>query len=94
MKKIILISALAVLSGSCGGPSNGAALAKEVCDCYNKANALPADDPTREQAQDDCIMKQGEAWSKVKNNREQSDKFNDELSKCRRTQMEKSMDGN
>jgi len=81
MKKITTLLLSAVLLASCGG-SDGKSLAKEVCDCSKKANAMDAADPKRSAAQNDCLKKQGEAWDKVKDNQKKADEFNKELSEC------------
>lgn len=69
MKKVLAkFSTFALLSVcSCGGNS-GANLAKEVCDCYQKANGMDAGDPNRAKAQADCLASQAVAWNKIKEN--------------------------
>ncbi len=91
MRFLLLITASAAILAACSGSQNGKGLATEVCDCYKKANALPADDPNRSKEQDACIKKQGEAWAKVKDNQDEADKFNDEISKCSRAQIKESI---
>jgi len=81
MKKITILLLSAVLLASCGG-KDGKSLAKEVCDCSKKANAMDAADPKRSAAQNDCLKKQGEAWDKVKDDPKKADEFNKELSEC------------
>ena len=84
MKYIIIALFISPLLLSCGGSASGSNLSKEVCDCYKKANGLPASDPNRTKEQDACIQKQAEAWKKVKDNKEESDKFNQEIAACSR----------
>lgn len=81
MKKITTLLFSAVLLASCGGP-DGKSLAKEVCDCSKKANAMDAADPKRAAAQTACATKQGEAWDKVKGDQQKADDFNKELGVC------------
>jgi len=92
MKKI-LIGFLAVLSlAACsGGAKSGADLAKEVCDCYQKANAMDAADPNRAKAQADCLASQGMAWNKVKDDQKQSDEFNKIIGDCGKELIKKSI---
>ena len=58
---------------------DGAALAKEVCECTSKANALPADDPNRRAEQDKCSKLQKDNWDKIKGDSEQEKAFNDQF---------------
>lgn len=91
MRFLLLIAVGTAILSACSGSQNGKDLANEVCDCYKKANALPADDPNRSKEQDACITKQGEAWAKVKDDKDEADKFNDEISKCSRAQIKESI---
>lgn len=64
---------------SCGEKVDGAALSKEVCDCYEKANGLPGDDPNRRAEQDKCSQLQKTNWDKVVGNVEAEKAFNDQF---------------
>ena len=83
MKKLLIVLFAALLFTACGGGSgekSGSKLANGVCDCFDKANAMNADDPKRHDAQADCVKLQGKAWSKVKDNQKEADEFNKILS--------------
>ena len=84
MKHLIIALFISPLIISCGSSASGSDLSKEVCDCYRKANGLPATDPNRSKEQDACIQKQAEAWKKVKDDKEESDKFNQAIADCSR----------
>ena len=91
MKKATFMSVCSLfLLFSCGGEGeteendapekiDGAALAKEVCDCTTKANALPSDDPNRRAEQDKCMELQKTNWEKVKGNLDEESAFNDQF---------------
>lgn len=81
MKKVIFsaVAIAALTLTSCGESIDGAALAKEVCECTTKANNLPGDDPNRRAEQDKCSELQKTNWDKVKGNKEQEDAFNDQF---------------
>lgn len=81
MKKSIFYACILVGTSlmSCGESIDGAALAKEVCECTTKANNLPGDDPNRRAEQDKCSELQKTNWEKVKGNKEQEDAFNDQF---------------
>lgn len=68
MKKSILgIFALSIFTlSSCGESIDAAALSQEVCDCYEKANGLPASDENRRAEQDKCGELSTANWEKVK----------------------------
>lgn len=86
MKTLIGILPALIFVLACKGNSepNGRELANEVCECYRKANALPNEDPRRTLEQDACIIRQGQAWDRVKNYEEQANRFNDQLANCPR----------
>jgi len=86
MKKIITVLFAAVLLASCGG-SDGKSLAKEVCDCNKKANAMDPADPKRATAQADCAKKQMDAWDKVKDDQKKADEFNVAIGECSKEMM-------
>ena len=65
MKKIPVL-VLSCLLLACGKSKSGKEITQEICDCSAKANALPVADPTRSQAQADCMNKQTDGWEKVK----------------------------
>jgi hypothetical protein len=89
MKKIIAALLPVVLLASCGS-TDSKSLAKDVCDCYKKANAMDAADPKRSAAQNDCIKKQGEAWDKLKDNQQKADEFNKIIGDCAKDLMNQS----
>ena len=91
MKYILLLFLVAPALFSCGGKASGTDLSKEVCDCYKRANGLPTTDPNRSREQDACIQKQAEAWKKIKDDREESDKFNQAIADCSRGMIEGSV---
>lgn len=81
MKKTIIsilgLTAIMLSVTSCGGDSvDGAALAKEICECTTKANALPGDYPNRDAEQEKCSKLQVDGWAKVEGDPEQEKKFN------------------
>lgn len=84
MKYAFFLFLISLALFSCGGKASGTDLSKEVCDCYKRANGLPATDPNRSREQDACIQKQAEAWKKVKDDKEESDKFNTAIAECSR----------
>ena len=90
MKKIMALLFSVVLLASCGG-SDSKSLAKDVCDCYKKANAMDAADPKRSAAQNDCIKKQGEAWDKLKDNQAKADEFNKMIGDCSKELINQSL---
>jgi hypothetical protein len=91
MRKTMLILATSLFFMACGGKSkSGTQIAEDICDCSKKANALPTSDPNRSMAQADCLKQQGQAWLKVKDDKEKADEFNAMLSKCASEQIKKS----
>ena len=90
MKKITTLLFTAVLLASCGGP-DGKSLAKEVCDCNKKANAMGAADPKRSAEQAACVIKQGEAWDKVKGDQKKADDFNKAIGECSQEMMKEAL---
>lgn len=83
MKKLIIVIAAASFFISCGsGSKSGTGLAEEVCECYKKANGLPASDPARATEQDKCLKLQGTNWRKIQNDKAKSDEFNKKLGEC------------
>lgn len=90
MKKLFLIALSASLLSACGKGKSPTQIAEEICECSKKANALPADDPNRSQAQADCLKEQQEGWNKVKDDPEKASDFNAVLSKCASEQIKKS----
>ncbi len=92
MKRTLLIVITAVTLSSCGGGGNSASkLANEVCDCYSKANGMEPSDPKRAEAQNACVTKQGEAWEKLKNDKEKADEFNTIIGNCSKELIKKSL---
>ncbi len=92
MKKLIaMFSVAAFLSACSGGGSSGSSLAKEVCDCYQKANGMEASDPNRAKAQADCLASQGLAWNKIKDNQKEADEFNKIIGDCGKELIKKSV---
>ncbi len=92
MKKVLaMFSTIAVLSACSGEGNSGANLAKEVCDCYQKANGMDAADPNRAKVQADCLASQGVAWNKVKDNQKESDEFNKIIGDCGKELIKKSV---
>lgn len=91
MKKVFVFAAITVLLSACGGKSkSGKEIAEEICDCSKKANGLPADDPSRAQAQKDCTEKAGKAWESVKDDEKKADEYNAVLAKCAEEQIKAS----
>ena len=90
MKKVLITVLTASLFISCGRGNKAPGLAKEVCDCYSKANAMAPDDPKKTDAQNDCIKRQGEAWNKVKDDEKKSDEFNKIIGECGKELIRKS----
>ena len=77
---VSLSMVIGLMLSSCGGEKiDGAALAKEICECSSKANNLPADDPNREAEQKKCSELQSSNWMKVKGNPDQEKAFNDQF---------------
>ena len=92
MKKILFIFLTVSLFSACsGGGNSGSGLAKEVCDCYQKANGMDASDPNRAKAQADCLASQGLAWNKIKDNQKEADKFNKIIGDCGKELIKKSI---
>lgn len=83
MKKTIIsilgVATLMLSMTSCGESIDGPALAKEVCECTTKSNALPASDPNRSAEQDKCTELNVSNWDKIKGDMEQEDAFNAEF---------------
>jgi len=90
MKKILTVVLALSLITSCGKSKSGAEIAKEVCDCSKKANAMDAADPKRTEAQKECAKKQVEAWNKVKDDEKKANEFNKVLGECATEQIKKS----
>ena len=90
MKSLILLFSLSIFI-ACGKSNSGKQLADEVCECSKKANALPTSDASRTKQQDDCMVKQREAWDKVKADKEESLAFNNRLSECANEQIRNSI---
>ena len=90
MKKIFLFAFTLSLLVACGKGKSGTEIGQEICDCSKKANAMDANNPKRTAAQADCAKKQGEAWSKVKDNEKKADEFNKILSVCASEQIKDS----
>ena len=91
MKKLMIIAAAAFFI-ACGGSSkSGTGLAEEVCDCYKKANGLPASDPDRAKEQDKCLKLQGTNWRKIQNDKAKADEFNKKLGECTGDLLKQSM---
>jgi len=90
MKKVFLVVLSASFIVGCGKGKTAKQMGEEVCECSKKANDLPTSDPTREQAQKDCGVKQVEYWNKVKDDQEKADVFNKILSVCASEQIKKS----
>ena len=90
MKKITTLLFAVVLLASCGG-NDSKSLAKEVCDCYKKANGMNAADPKRIEAQNDCVKKQGDAWNKLKDNQAGADEFNKTIGDCSKEMINQSL---
>lgn len=88
MKKLLVAFSVAFLFTACGG-SNAKKLAEEVCNCSEKANALPTTDPNRTLEQNACAKKQMEAWNKVKDNAKDAEEFNKIIGKCAEEQIKK-----
>ena len=90
MKKLTVLLISAVLLASCGG-TDSKSLAKEVCDCYKKANGMDAADPKRSAAQNECVKKQGDGWDKVKDNQANADEFNKIIGDCSKDMLNQSL---
>ena len=90
MKKLTTLLFSAILLASCGG-TDSKSLAKEICDCYKKANGMDANDPKRSEAQNECIKKQGESWAKVKDNQAKADEFNKMIGDCSKDMINQSL---
>jgi hypothetical protein len=89
--KIILVTTIFLsLLTACGKSRSPKEIAQDICDCSKNANAMDPSDPKRRAAQDDCLKKQGEAWSKIKGDIEKAAAFNEVLSACADEQIKKS----
>jgi len=77
MKSASLVRvAVCLLITACGkGSVDGAALAREVCACTERTNALKADAPNRDAEQQKCLDMQRETWDTVKGT-DQQDAYN------------------
>ena len=82
MKRISMVLFAITLFTACGGGLDGKKLADETCHCSAKANAMDIADPKRTEAQNACNTKNMESWTKVKDNKKQSDIFNKRISEC------------
>jgi len=92
MKKIITVLSVAALLSACSsGKNSGSDLAKEVCDCYQKANDMDASDPDRTKVQADCFASQGIAWNKIKDKQKEADEFNKIIGDCGKELIKKSV---
>jgi hypothetical protein len=87
MTKNILPLIFVLILVACTQQNGGKELAKEVCECSKKANALSIDNAYRAKAQSDCSIKQFEAWTKIKDVKKEMDAFNKALSECTINQM-------
>lgn len=90
MKQLIVVLFAVTLLSACGDSLDGKKIAQEVCDCSKAANAMPATDPKRTEAQNACAKKNSEAYGKVKDNLKQADEFNKLISACASEQIKKS----
>jgi hypothetical protein len=90
MEKLVAVLFAVTLLGACGGGIDGRKLAQEVCDCSKAANAMDSADPKRSEAQNTCAKKNSEAYSKVKDDLNQSGEFNKLISACASEQIKKS----
>ncbi len=89
---LLLLFSVFFLCLSCGGGGASASkLANEVCDCYQKANAMDPSGPERAKAQDACLKKQGENWTKVKDDQKKADEFNKIIGDCGKKMIEESV---
>ena len=77
MRSTLLLSAVLSLVACSGGSSSvdGAALAKEVCDCTTKVNAIKTDSPDRKAKMEACNELQAKTWATVKGT-DQQDAYN------------------
>lgn len=91
MKKTLIVFCMAAAFISCGKAKSGASLAKDVCDCYSRANSMDAADPGRAASQDECLKKQGEAWNKIKDDPKKMDEFNKAVGECSKAMIRKSL---
>ena len=91
MKRILTAAILCFLIAACGSGKTGTDVAQEICDCYKKANGMKADDPGRIAAQNDCVEKQGDAWTKIRDDQEKSRAFNKKIAECATEQIHSSM---
>lgn len=89
-KAMFLLIALPLFLIGCSKGKSAKQIAEEVCECSKNANALPASDPNRSKAQDDCATKQRTAWNKVKDDMERADEFNKVIGVCAEEQIKKS----
>lgn len=81
MKKIILIVAAGAFLASCGGKS-ATDKAKEVCDCFKKANGMAADDPNRTAEQDKCMKLNTETFKDMEPFSDEYNEANKVISEC------------
>jgi hypothetical protein len=89
MKKIVLSAFAAALLVACGG-ADPKKDAQEVCDCYSKANGLPADDANRAAEQTKCLELQTKKYEAYKDNMDQMNEFNTTMSECSKKLIEES----
>lgn len=90
MKSIVLAITTFTFIISCSSKKGGKQLAEDICECSKKANALPATNPNRAKAQNDCSLMQGEAWTKIKDDTKEADAFNEAIKKCAEEQIKAS----
>ena len=91
MKKLVIMAAAAFFIACGGGSKSGTQLADEVCECYKKANGLPASDPASAKEQDNCLKLQGTNWRKIQTDKVKSDEFNKKLGECTADLLKQSM---
>lgn len=82
MKTIFPYIFIALFFTACSGETPETD-AQKICDCYEKANSMKADDPNRNAEQDKCIQLQNQLFDKYKNDADQTRSFNSALEKCK-----------
>lgn len=80
---------LLLLLCACG--PNATKDAQEICDCFEKANALPDEDPKRIQEQDRCSEIQLKKLEHYTTDADRK-KFNDALEDCGQKLIEQALD--
>lgn len=92
MKKwMIILAATSIITGCARKSADGNKLAKDVCDCYSKANGMDATDPKRTEKQNDCLKKQQDAWNEIKDDQKKAEEFNNEIGQCGKEQVQKAL---